>query len=151
MNLQITLGNVGVRFDGSADSVTSGRIAADSAITIPFLNAGNLSTYIKSGLELVSALGSNHQVVRGASGAVNTSSTSEQTVTITGLNLPYVPHSSEVNPHLIIDATNGSSIYPQLDYIMYTPAGSSTKELAFVVKLKNSNSPMQVTIGAKLN
>ncbi|NCH53288.1 glycosyl hydrolase family 28-related protein [Cronobacter malonaticus] len=151
VNLQITLGNVGVRFDGSADSVTSGRIAADSAITIPFLNAGNLSTYIKSGLELVSALGSNHQVVRGASGAVNTSSTSEQTVTITGLNLPYVPHSSEVNPHLIIDATNGSSIYPQLDYIMYTPAGSSTTELAFVVKLKNSNSPMQVTIGAKLN
>lgn len=148
VNGVVGFGNVGIRV---ISGHLMGRIHSLGNLTTWQSGFDTETTIIKSLLQITSTSGSNHQVVRGGAGAVNTASTSEQAISITGLQLPYVPASSEVNPHLVIDATNGSSIYPQLDYIMYNPAGSSTTQLAFVVKLKNNNSPMQVTIGAKLN
>ncbi len=148
VNGLIGFGNVGIRFVGGQ---LMGKIHSVGNLTTWQSGFDSASTIIKSLLQITSTSGSNHQVIRGAAGAVNTASTSEQAITITGLQLPYVPSSSEVNPHLVIDAQSGSTIYPQLDYINYNPGASSTTQLAFVVKLKNSNSPMQVTVGAKLN
>lgn len=109
------------------------------------------TTFARSMLKLYSNTNSNHGVVRGAAGAVSTTTTNVQQIQITGLGLPYVPSPAEVTPHLVIDASGGSSVPPQADAVLYIPALSSVNTLTFQVRLTNTTSPMQVTVGARLN
>ena len=129
----------------------TGRIYNEGGLEAWVAGFESSSTYVKSALELSSQNGSNHQTIRGPAGAVNTSISTEQEVTISGLNLPYTPSSQEVSAHLMIDATNGSSIYPVLSSINYVASKSTRTSLVFSVKLANTNSPMQTSVAAKLN
>lgn len=125
-------------------------------------NEGGLTTWVsgfdgltdafsRSSLELSSGVGSNRMVVKSSAGTVSASTTSDQKITISGLNLPYVPGAGEVNPYLSIDAYNGSSVYPRLASVNYVATESTTSSLVFVVRLQNSDSPMQLSLSAKIN
>jgi len=125
-------------------------------------NEGGLDTWVsgfdgatdagsRAALELTSTSGGNRMVVKSGAGTVSASSTSDQKITISGLSLPYVPGPGEVNPYLSIDAYNGSSIYPRVSAVNYVATESTTSSLVFVVRLQNSDSPMQLSIAAKLN
>lgn len=148
INANVGFGNVGVKLSGGT---LHGEIKNISNLAVWQSGLEVMSTYNKSMLKLYSNTNSNHGMVRGAAGAVNTSITTVQTISITGLSLPYVPSPSEVTPHIIIDASNGSSIPPQVDSINYIASLSSVNQLTFLVRLTNTNSPMQTTIGARLN
>lgn len=148
VNLTMCFGNTGIRLVGGHIQGT-------------IRNAGNIATWQtgvdaestinKSLLKLYSEAGSNHGVIRGGVGAVNTATTAVQTISISGLSLPYVPSPAEVTPHIVIDAYAGSSNPPRVDSITYIPGLSSTTQLTFLVRLTNTDSPMQTTIGARLN
>ena len=125
-------------------------------------NEGGLGTWVsgfdgatdalsRAALELTSSSGGNRMVVKSWAGTVSASSTSDQKITISGLSLPYVPGPGEVTPYLSIDAYNGSSVYPRLASVNYVATESTTSSLVFVVRLQNSDSPMQLSIAAKLN
>ncbi|EOG6121560.1 phage tailspike protein [Cronobacter malonaticus] len=148
IDIEFGFGNNGIRFVGGH---LQGRVHNLGGVQIWQVGAESLSTLEKSQLKLSSSTGSNHGVVRGASGAVATNVTTVQQIQITGLSLPYVPSPAEVTPHLVIDASNGSSIPPQADAVLYIPALSSVNTLTFQVRLTNTTSPMQVTVGARLN
>ncbi|EKI8157066.1 hypothetical protein PFV29_003192 [Escherichia coli] len=148
VNLTMCFANTGIRLVGGHIQGT-------------IRNAGNIATWQtgvdaestmnKSLLKLYSEAGSNHGVIRGGAGAVNTATTTVQTISISGLSLPYVPSPAEVTPHIVIDASMGSSIPPQVDSITYIAALSTVSKLTFLVRLTNTTSPMQVTVGARLN
>lgn len=148
VDIEFGFGNTGVRFVGGT---LRGRL----------YNLGNVSTWqtgfdtattnARGQLQLTSPSGGNHGVIRGAAGAVATNTTSVQTISITGLTLPYVPAASEVTPHVVIDAYAGSSNPPRVDSITYIAGLSDTTQLTFLVRLTNTDSPMQMTIGARLN
>lgn len=150
VNAEIGYANVGVR---SVNGELAGDIfqIAGNTITTWQMGVDSYSSIARSRIMLRSTSGGNSGTIKSAGGSVSSSTTSEQTVTITGLYLPYIPATQEVSPQLCIDAVNGSVVYPQLDYINYDPSRSTTSQLVFVVKLKNSNSPMQLSIAAKLN
>ncbi|EHE9876654.1 hypothetical protein IFX67_003484 [Escherichia coli] len=148
VDIEFGFGNTGVRFVGGH---VRGRIHNLGGVTTWQVGAESLTTLEKSQLKLSSASGSNHCVVRGAAGAVSTTITTVQTISISGLSLPYVPSPAEVAPHIVIDASMGSSIPPQVDSITYIAALSTVSKLTFLVRLTNTTSPMQVTVGARLN
>ncbi|EPN1696547.1 phage tailspike protein [Cronobacter malonaticus] len=148
IDIEFGFGNTGIRFVGGH---LQGRIHNLGSVATWQVGAESLTTLEKSQIKLSSTTGSNHGVVRGASGAVATNVTTVQQIQITGLSLPYVPSPAEVTPHLVIDASNGSSIPPQADAVLYIPALSSVNTLTFQVRLTNTTSPMQVTVGARLN
>ncbi|NCH03834.1 hypothetical protein EHJ06_21165 [Cronobacter malonaticus] len=148
VDIEFGFGNTGIRFVGGH---LQGRVHNLGGVEIWQVGAESLPTLEKSQLKLSSTSGSNHGVVRGASGAVATNVTTVQQIQITGLSLPYVPSPAEVTPHLVIDASNGSSIPPQADAVLYIPALSTVNTLTFQVRLTNTTSPMQVTVGARLN
>lgn len=148
VNISIGFANNGIRLVGGH---IQGEIKNMGSITTWQTGMESETTHNRAMLKLYSDSGSNIGVVRGGAGAINTGITTVQTISITGLSLPYVPTAAEVTPHILIDATNGSSIPPQVDSITYIPGSSSVNQLTFLVRLTNSNSPMQVTIGARLN
>ncbi|MDI7687737.1 phage head-binding domain-containing protein [Cronobacter malonaticus] len=148
INIAIGFANVGVRLVGGH---LQGEIKNMGNLTTWQIGMESETTHNRAMLKLYSDSGSNIGVIRGGAGAVNTGITTVQTISITGLSLPYLPAASEVTPHIVIDATNGSSIPPQVDSITYIPGSSSVNQLTFLVRLTNSNSPMQTTIGARLN
>lgn len=148
VNLTMCFGNTGIRLVGGH---IQGTIRNAGNIATWQTGVDTESTVNKSLLKLYSEAGSNHGVIRGGAGAVNTAITTVQTISISGLSLPYVPSSAEVTPHLVIDAYAGSSNPPRVDSIVYIPGLSSTTQLTFYVRLTNTDSPMQVTVGARLN
>ncbi|ELY6201998.1 hypothetical protein SNQ28_000680 [Cronobacter malonaticus] len=148
VNISIGFANNGIRLVGGH---IQGEIKNMGSITTWQTGMESETTHNRAMLKLYSDSGSNIGVVRGSAGAINTGITTVQTISITGLSLPYVPTAAEVTPHILIDATNGSSIPPQVDSITYIPGSSSVNQLTFLVRLTNSNSPMQTTIGARLN
>ncbi len=148
VNISIGFANNGIRLVGGH---IQGEIKNMGSITTWQTGMESETTHNRAMLKLYSDSGSNIGVVRGGAGAINTGITTVQTISITGLSLPYVPTAAEVTPHILIDATNGSSIPPQVDSITYIPGSSSVNQLTFLVRLTNSNSPMQTTIGARLN
>ncbi|ALX78377.1 glycosyl hydrolase family 28-related protein [Cronobacter malonaticus] len=148
INIAIGFANVGVRLVGGH---LQGEIKNMGNLTTWQIGMESETTHNRAMLKLYSDSGSNIGVIRGGAGAVNTGITTVQTISITGLSLPYLPAASEVTPHIVIDASNGSSIPPQVDSITYIASSSTVNQLTFLVRLTNSNSPMQVTIGARLN
>lgn len=148
VNLHTGFANVGVRLAGGH---LQGEIKNMGAITTWQTGMESETTHNKSQLKLYSDSGSNIGVVRGGSGSINSGITTVQTISITGLVLPYVPTAAEVTPHILIDASSGSSIPPQVDSITYIAALSTVNQLTFLVRLTNTNSPMQATVGARLN
>ena len=148
VNINIGFANAGVRLVGGH---LQGEIKNMGNLTTWQIGVDSETTHNKSLLKLYSDSGSNIGVVRGGAGAVATNTTAVQTISITGLALPYVPAASEVTPHIVIDAYAGSSNPPRVDSITYISALSSTSQLTFLVRLTNTDSPMQTTIGARLN
>lgn len=148
INIAIGFANVGVRLVGGH---LQGEIKNMGNLTTWQIGMESETTHNRAMLKLYSDSGSNIGIIRGGAGAVNTGITTVQTISITGLSLPYLPAASEVTPHIVIDASNGSSIPPQVDSITYIASSSTVNQLTFLVRLTNSNSPMQVTIGARLN
>ncbi|WP_161575392.1 glycosyl hydrolase family 28-related protein [Cronobacter malonaticus] len=148
INIAIGFANVGVRLVGGH---LQGEIKNMGGLTTWQIGMESETTHNRAMLKLYSDSGSNIGIIRGGAGAVNTGITTVQTISITGLSLPYLPAASEVTPHIVIDASNGSSIPPQVDSITYIASSSTVNQLTFLVRLTNSNSPMQVTIGARLN
>lgn len=148
INIAIGFANVGVRLVGGH---LHGEIKNMGSLTTWQIGMESETTHNRAMLKLYSDSGSNIGIIRGGAGAVNTGITTVQTISITGLSLPYLPAASEVTPHIVIDASNGSSIPPQVDSITYIASSSTVNQLTFLVRLTNSNSPMQVTIGARLN
>lgn len=148
VNISIGYANVGIRLVGGH---IMGAVKNMGTLTTWQIGMESETTYIKSQLKLYSGSGSNHGVVRGSAGAINTGTTGVQTVKITGLSLPYVPAAAEVTPHILIDAYAGSSNPPRVDSITYIAGLSSVNELTFYVRLTNSDSPMQATLAARLN
>ncbi len=148
INIAIGFANVGVRLVGGH---LQGEIKNMGNLTTWQIGMESETTHNRAMLKLYSDSGSNIGIIRGGAGAVNTGITTVQTISITGLSLPYLPAAPEVTPHIVIDASNGSSIPPQVDSITYIASSSTVNQLTFLVRLTNSNSPMQVTIGARLN
>nr|WP_317119715.1 phage tailspike protein [Cronobacter malonaticus] len=148
INIAIGFANVGVRLVGGH---LQGEIKNMGNLTTWQIGMESETNHNRAMLKLYSDSGSNIGIIRGGAGAVNTGITTVQTISITGLSLPYLPAASEVTPHIVIDASNGSSIPPQVDSITYIASSSTVNQLTFLVRLTNSNSPMQVTIGARLN
>lgn len=148
VNCSIGFGNHGVRLVGGH---LQGEIRSMGNLSTWQVGMESETTFARSMLKLYTDTNGNHGVVRGPAGAVSTNTTNVQQVQITGLRLPYVPASGEVTPHLVIDASSGSSIPPQSDAILYIPALSTVNTLTFQVRLTNTTSPMQTTIGARLN
>lgn len=148
VNCSLGFGNTGIRLVGGH---LQGEIKNMGNLSTWQVGMESETTFARSMLKLYSNTNSNHGVVRGAAGAVSTTTTNVQQIQITGLSLPYVPSPAEVTPHLVIDASNGSSIPPQADAVLYIPALSTVNTLTFQVRLTNTTSPMQVTVGARLN
>ncbi|WP_032986460.1 glycosyl hydrolase family 28-related protein [Cronobacter malonaticus] len=148
VNCSLGFGNTGIRLVGGH---LQGEIKNMGNLSTWQVGMESETTFARSMLKLYSNTNSNHCVVRGAAGAVSTTTTNVQQIQITGLGLPYVPSPAEVTPHLVIDASGGSSVPPQADAVLYIPALSSVNTLTFQVRLTNTTSPMQVTVGARLN
>ncbi|EGT4313433.1 hypothetical protein DOX48_08130 [Cronobacter malonaticus] len=148
VNCSLGFGNTGIRLVGGH---LQGEIKNMGNLSTWQVGMESETTFARSMLKLYSNTNSNHGVVRGAAGAVSTTTTNVQQIQITGLGLPYVPSPAEVTPHLVIDASGGSSVPPQADAVLYIPALSSVNTLTFQVRLTNTTSPMQVTVGARLN
>ncbi|HHO9667302.1 TPA: phage tailspike protein [Escherichia coli] len=148
VNLHIGFANVGLRLVGGH---VQGEIKNMGGLTTWQIGMDRETTHNKSQIKLYSDSGANIGVIRGGAGAINTGVTTVQTISISGLSLPYVPAAPEVTPHIVIDASNGSSIPPQVDSITYIAALSTINQLTFLVRLTNTTSPMQATIGARLN
>ncbi|EFM2061130.1 hypothetical protein HCQ42_001485 [Escherichia coli] len=148
VNLHIGFANVGLRLVGGH---VQGEIKNMGGLTTWQIGMDRETTHNKSQIKLYSDSGANIGVIRGGAGAINTGVTTVQTISISGLSLPYVPAAPEVTPHIVIDASNGSSIPPQVDSITYIAALSTVNQLTFLVRLTNTTSPMQATIGARLN
>lgn len=148
VDIEFGFGNTGVRFVGGS---LRGRLYNLGNVATWVTGFDNATTNARGQLQLTSPSGGNHGVIRGAAGAVATNTTAVQTISITGLTLPYIPAASEVTPHVVIDAYGGSSNPPRVDSITYIAGLSTTSQLTFLVRLTNTDSPMQMTIGARLN
>lgn len=148
VNVSVGFSNVGFRvFGGSC----SGVIHSEGGLNTWQVGFDNASVTAKANLNLSSSAYGNHSLVKSSPGSVSNNITTDQTVTITGLSLPYVPSAAEVRASLSIDAFVGSSVYPMVSHITYLPGSSDLTKLVFVVRLQNSNSPMQLSLSAKLN
>lgn len=148
VDVSIGFSNVGYRVFGGA---CSGTIHSEGGLNTWQVGFDTAGATAKANLNLSSAAYGNHSLVKSAAGSVSNTSTADQTITISGLSLPYVPASAEVTPHLSIDAFLGSIVYPRVSSINYVPGSSTTSQLVFVVRLQNGDSPMQLSVSAKLN
>lgn len=148
VDVSIGFSNVGYRVFGGSCSGTIHNEGGLNTWQVGFDTAGPTA---KANLNLTSSAYGNHSLIKSAGGSVANNSTSDQTVTMAGLSLPYIPASYEVSAHLSIDAFVGSAVYPRLSAVTYLPASSSLTQLVFVVRLQNSDSPMQLSLTAQLN
>lgn len=87
----------------------------------------------------------------GKSAPIATDTATVQTISVTGLDLPYIPDVDEVSCNLAITAFLGSAVLPNVDSLVYDIGKSDKTKLTFRIALQNTNSPMQAVIKYKLN
>lgn len=143
-----------LRWSSNANQpVMYGRIFySDNVSSVEALYLTNSSPLQRGMLEISSPFGSNRQVCLGVAGSVSTTVSTMQTVTISGLNLPYIPTVAEVSVSLLNTNPTGQSAYAGLQYAYYVPASSTTTTLSFRVAVDvNAGASTTAAIRAKLN
>ncbi|MGN7913201.1 phage tail fiber domain-containing protein [Enterobacter sp. 22466] len=125
---------------------------SDNVASVEALYSTNATPHQKGLLEISSPFGSNRQVCLSAAGSVSTTVSTMQTVTISGLNLPYIPTVAEVSVSLVNTNPAGQTAYAGLQYAYYVPNSSTTTTLSFrVVVDVNTGASTTAAIRAKLN
>jgi hypothetical protein len=125
---------------------------SDNVSNVEVLYLTNSSPLQRGMLEISSPFGSDKQSCIGVSGSVSTTVSTMQTVTITGLNLPYIPTVAEVGVSLVNTSPSGQLAYGGLQYAAYVPASSTTVTLSFRVMVDvNAGASTTAAIRAKLN
>jgi len=125
---------------------------SDNMTSIEALYNANATLHQMRLLEISSPFGSNRQSCISAAGSVSTTSTTMQVVTISGLNLPYVPTVGEVSVDLINTNPAGQTAYSGIQYANYVPSSSGTTTLSFRVLVGViSGASASAAIRAKIN
>ncbi len=135
IDVSVRMCNVCLKWSSSSSQPTMlGRIFyRDNITTVESLYSANATLVQRGLLEIFSPTGSSRQSCWGAAGSVSVTSTALQTVTITGLNLPYVPIVGEVSCFLTNTNTSAQSAYAGLQSCHYIPGSSTTTTLSFRV------------------
>ena len=136
VDVNINRCNVGLRWSTNASQpIMTGRINITDNVTEYVNSYSSSSALQRSRLTINVPNGSNKQSALSEPNSVSVTVSSQQTVSITGLNLPYVPAQSEVNAWCFNDQSDAQSVYAEPLYINYIPAESSVSTLVFKVKV----------------
>ncbi|MDT7485877.1 tail fiber/spike domain-containing protein [Citrobacter koseri] len=154
IDVDINRCNIGLRWSTNASQpVMTGRINMTDNITEYVNSYSSVATALqRSRLAINLPNGGNRQSFLSAAGAVSHTASGQQTVTITGLNLPYVPAQSEVNAWCFNDQPAAQTIYVEPQYINYIPGESTLNTLVFRVKVNPvSGAASGQRLGVRLN
>ncbi|MGN7913171.1 hypothetical protein [Enterobacter sp. 22466] len=145
---------VGLRWTNNASQpLVSGRINMKDNINILQVAYANANATQRMALEITTpGGGGNRQSALSAAGAVSVTASGQQTITVTGLNLPYVPSTQEVKAWCFNDQASAQTIYAEPQYINYIQTESTVNFLVFRVKVNPvSGAASGQRLGVKLN
>lgn len=145
---------VGLRWTNNASQpLVSGRInMKDNINTLQVAYANASATQCMSVEITTPGGGGNRQSALSAAGAVSVTASGQQTITVSGLNLPYVPSTQEVKAWCFNDQATAQTIYAEPQYINYIQTESTVSALVFRVKVNPvSGAASGQRLGVKLN
>ncbi len=137
VDLDVNRCNIGLRWSTSSSvPILTGRInITDNVTTYTAFYEG--ATLLQRGsLRIDTPGGSNQQSALSAPGSVSVTASGLQTVTVTGLNLPYVPLPGEVKAWTLNDLTTPQTAYAPEKLVQYVQSESSRSTLSFRVQME---------------
>lgn len=139
-------GNTGFRLLSSG-SISDGNLKVGVGISIAYSGFSLLPDRYRARVSLIpTGSPGNRDIIY--SGNILLNNTDINTIQVPVV-LPYIPSSGELSIYLDITATNGSTIYPDMQFIRYDPANSTLSQLTFVYK-SSISSPMTGRLSIKL-
>lgn len=145
---------VGMRWTTNASQPgIIGRINMKDNIDILQVAYANANAQQRMGLEInTPGGGGSRQSALSAAGAVSVTASGQQTITVSGLNLPYVPSTQEVKAWCFNDQALAQSVYAEPQYINYIQGESDQTKLVFKVKVNPvAGAASGQRLGFKLN
>lgn len=134
--LNINRCNVGLRWSTNpSQPVATGIINITDNVTTYVDSYAIASALQRSRLTVNVPNGSNKQSALSAAGVVNVTVSTLQTISVTGLVLPYVPAQSEVSAWCFNDQAVAQTTYVDVLSVNYIPAESSVNQLIFRVRV----------------
>lgn len=114
-----------------ANTISSGELSTiGGTVGSPFSGFSLLTNTERKRVSLMQGNGHGNRGIFYSS-ALDLSNTNVNQISVTSLSLPYIPAPGELTLYLDIQATGGSSIYPDLRFIRYIDSSSTPNSLVF--------------------